>query len=56
MFFVLLVKWSGGGIGIHAAFKPQSIWLWVRVPPGLQKKIKNNLQSVWQIKSDYISL
>ena len=42
MFFELLVKWSGGGIGIHAAFKPQSIWLWVRVPPGLQKKIKKD--------------
>ena len=40
MFFVLLVKWSGGGIGIHAAFKPQSIWLWVRVPPGLQNTPK----------------
>ena len=40
MFFGLLVKWFGGEIGIHAAFKPQSIWLWVRVPPGLQKKIK----------------
>ena len=66
-----MVKWFGGEIGIHAAFKPQSIWLWVRVPPGLQntsklgsetrpnsevKKIKNILQSIWQIKSDYISL
>ena len=53
MFFGLLVKWFGGEIGIHAAFKPQSIWLWVRVPPGLQKNI---LQSVWQIGKVYISL
>ena len=42
VFFVLLVKWSGGGIGIHAAFKPQSIWLWVRVPPGLLFKDEKN--------------
>jgi len=56
MFFGLLVKWFGGEIGIHAAFKPQSIWLWVRVPPGLQKKLKNILQSVWQIGKVYISL
>ena len=51
MFFVLLVKWVGGEIGIHAAFKPQSIWLWVRVPPGLLfKDEKNDLK---RIKKDF---
>ena len=46
-----MVKWFGGEIGIHAAFKPQSIWLWVRVPPGLLFKVEKN--DLKKIKKDF---
>ena len=53
---VIMVRWWNWRY--TTGLSPVSHWgLWVRVPPGLQKKkIKNILQSVWQIKINFLYL